>query len=146
MSSRSSQPSSRVKLWIVFITDFLHLHYFLLGPICNVWRAVLQKPLSPNIETETRREKESLAADNSCTVNKTDFSILSISFWCLVYGHAQHICEAVIAMHYPESGSQREDYKSQPVFHYHSQSRETQESQTSTETQPRRHNMDTQRD
>lgn len=57
-------------------------------------------------DRETRRANESLAADHCCTVSKTDvrISILAISFRVLVYGHAQQICEAVIAMHYPESG------------------------------------------
>lgn len=39
-------------------------------------------------DVETSREKGSLAADNSCTVSKTNVRIssLAVSFWVLVYG------------------------------------------------------------
>lgn len=53
-----------------------------------------------------RREKESLAPDNSCTVCKTGAGIrnLLVSFLVYVCGQTPQICEAVIATRYPENG------------------------------------------
>lgn len=99
--SRWAQHCSRLKLWILFITGFLHLHYSAWSHL-HCWKVALSRPLSPGRDEKGEGVP---GTDNSCTVSKTDvrISILAISFRVLVYRHAQQICEAVIAMHYPES-------------------------------------------
>lgn len=106
MSSSSAQPSSRVKLWILFITGFLHLHYFLLGPILHVWKISLKRPLSRSTETERWEGRRSPWHQITVVLSARPMlgiRILVISFLVLVYGHTLLICETVIAMHYPEN-------------------------------------------
>lgn len=86
-------PKSNFDLF--FVSCFHHLDYFLFCPICNGWTVSLKRPLNPSKETERQEGRKS-----PWEQMRVELSARQISFWGLVYRHAQQIFEVVIVMHY----------------------------------------------
>lgn len=89
--------SVQLMMSLVFVQSDLficvhHLHYSLPGPICN---AALKRPLSRRKQKQRQERKK-----NPWEQIRVELSARQISFWGLVYRHAQQIYEVVIVMHY----------------------------------------------